>query len=212
MSHSDPASWAWVCKFTFLRGVLEFGRGGPNALREAIMDFENIAPIGDSEHPTNKCLDIIRTSEHEVSSTQDIMKRMMILLEPAAPLVCGATIQSVLAGVDRERYILRELGYGDDSLEDEISQKYGWSTHAGTNEDLVRPFDMGEADSYIAEARSKFAKKTTSRVIIGQRLTNGSDLMTAGAHREAAHVFYKAHSQFEGGSESQRGSANDHYW
>ena len=77
MGHADPASWAWVCKFTFLRGILEFGRGGPNARKEAIMDFENIAPIGDSEHPANKCLDIIRSSEHEDTSTQDIMRRMM---------------------------------------------------------------------------------------------------------------------------------------
>jgi len=58
---SDPATWVWVCKFTFLHGILDFGSGA-HGYDLAIQRFENIAPIGDSEHPANKCLDMIRAS------------------------------------------------------------------------------------------------------------------------------------------------------
>ena len=197
LNMSDPATWVWVCKFIFLRGILDFGSGEPDSQERAIQDFKTIAPIDDSEDPANKCLDMIRASDDGQASIQDTMRRMLALLEPELSHECIDSIQSVVTGVDRERYILRALGYDDDLLEDEISQKQGWSTNTITNKDVAVPFDKDEADLYIAEVKAKIAENKKYSVVIGPRLTSETDQRLAREFEGQAHAYYEAHDHFE---------------
>jgi len=154
-------------KLMLLRGILEFECAGPYFDSLAVHTFRSLTLTTESERLASICLDIIQSYDHRKASIQDTMKRMLDLVNPAFCMVRCDPVISLLPGLARERYILKELGYDDDFLETEIFQMRDRSARPATNDSHHVTFDKSKADLYIAEVKSKLETIPRWSVTIG---------------------------------------------